>query len=137
MEQLQQTARGKEARYDDCIGKLKISYDDHVKIIEDRNVIAVTEIRTSHEEAIPAPFYNILQLQTPTSVTGGNPFSFEAVPATALPASFLERHLGPSKPSCLHVPSTADGKPNFHIVISVRSGLGEAEHFLLVLSVLL
>ncbi|KAL8826878.1 MAG: hypothetical protein Q9191_003529 [Dirinaria sp. TL-2023a] len=128
MEQPQQTARGKEARYDDCVGKLEISYDDHVEIIEHRNIIAVREISTSGEEAIATPFYNILQLQTPTSITGEIPFCFEAIAATGLPASFLEKHLGLSKPPFLHWPST-DGKPNFHIVISVRSGLGEAEHF--------
>ena len=125
---LQETARGKKVEFNDSIGSLRISYDGRVETIEHRNVIAVTERRASAEEAIPTPSHNILQLQTPKSSIGGSPFAFEAVTATGLPSSFLDKHIGPSRPTCLHVPPT-DGKPNFHVVVSVRSGLGEAEHF--------
>ena len=128
MQELQATAHGRVVRYNNGDRKLEVLYDDHVENIEHSHVIAVIKVKASAEEAISVPLYNILQVQTRTSSSGKNTFAFEAVPATGLPDSFLANHLGPSRPPCIHVPSTA-GKPNFHIVISVRSGLGEAEQF--------
>ncbi|MCJ1483538.1 hypothetical protein MMC06_003706 [Schaereria dolodes] len=49
--------------------------------------------------------------------------------ATNLPQAFLDRYAIPFCPAHLSPPRETDGSSNLHIIISIRSGIGEAERF--------
>ncbi|KAL8715692.1 MAG: hypothetical protein Q9225_006309 [Loekoesia sp. 1 TL-2023] len=56
-------------------------------------------------------------------------FSFELLPVTGLPLDYLSAYQIPRHPVHLYVPTNPDGSPNLHVIISVRSGVGEAQQY--------
>ena len=107
---------------------LKLQYLDHEETIENCNVIAVIESKPPVGKVEHEKLYKILQVCIRESVSAQTEFGFESIPVTGLPVSFLKDHLGSIRPPHLCVP-LLNGVPNFHIVISVRSGTGEPEQF--------
>ncbi|MCJ1334888.1 hypothetical protein MMC09_000153 [Bachmanniomyces sp. S44760] len=69
--------------------------------------------------------YNILCLQQVAEDLEKRKSVFRK--ATNLPLSFLARHLISSLPSHVSPTKSSNGEPNFHVIISVKSGSGEAE----------
>lgn len=53
----------------------------------------------------------------------------ESLQVTNLPESFVNAHSGPRLPPHFLIPRYHDDTPNLHIVISVKSGIGEARQF--------
>lgn len=99
--------------------KTSICDEDVVTVIEDKQsgtyrivVVLTSESASASASAISKPRVKIESLQ-----------------ATDLPQSFVKVHSGSRLPSHLLIPRYHDETPNVHIVISSRSGIGEARQF--------
>lgn len=92
-----------------------------------RNVIAIID---DAEDTTDETRYNILQVceNNESSESKSSRYSFKSVLVTGLPDTFLKRHVGPSRPPHLHIPFV-DGVTPLRIVVSILSGLGEANDF--------
>lgn len=107
---------------------LQIFHGGYKETIEDYIVISIIEGDRRQWPDADTSCYDILHVRD-LFPPGKKSFRFGRTTVTEKSlASFLKRHLGPGRPLHLYPPLT-DGKPNFHVVISTRSGLGQAEEF--------
>ena len=125
----QGTVRGKDASlvYDAVEGILSIEGDSWHETILDRSVIAVIDGR--NDEGLGTHIQQILLL----SKLPGGPYKFEDVQATDLPQPFVDANII-SPHSGQLVPSRSSFQaggsvPNLYVVISIGSGIGEAQEF--------
>ena len=88
--------------------------------VRDLDVVAVVE----HDQQILL----VLNSGDPDSEPSAPEAKFESLQVKNLPPSYVELH-SRRPPSYFLVSSYRDATPNFHIIVSVRSGTGEAQHF--------
>lgn len=121
------TARGQDVRFSLDWQTLTIWYGQDTEIVHCRNVIAVVDVA---EDTNGQTHYNILQVceNGSSSASRTSTYSFKSVLVTGLPDTFLKRYIGSSRPPHLHIPFV-DGVTPLRIVVSTRSGLGEANDF--------
>ncbi|KAL8686127.1 MAG: hypothetical protein Q9218_007328 [Villophora microphyllina] len=129
------TARGKDVtfqyeRNDDGDGTLIIRWEDGEDRIHDREVIGIIFEPQGNISNGVRP-YLILRFVASQSLPEATNlrFSFESLAVTALPLEYLNRHLLTKTPEHLSVPPNQDGSSNLHVVISTRSGVGEAQQY--------
>ena len=123
------TIRGKDASltYDAVEGILSIDGDSWRETILDRSVIAVIDGRK--DGGIGNKNQHILLL----SKLSGPHYMFEDVEVTNLPRSFIDANvISPRFEHLVHSRSTLNGGgsgPSLYVVISIGSGVGEAQEF--------
>ncbi|KAI4108455.1 MAG: hypothetical protein L6R37_001059 [Teloschistes peruensis] len=129
------TALGKDVTFqykrdDDRDGTLILRWDDWEDYIHDREVIGVIYEPQERrpDEVQPQLILRIVTSQSSPESTKLR-FSFEPLPVTALPLNYLNRHLLTKTPEHLFVPPNPDGARNLHVVVSTRSGVGEAQQY--------
>ncbi|KAI4163971.1 MAG: hypothetical protein LQ342_002468 [Letrouitia transgressa] len=108
---------------------LAVSQHSREEQIYDRDVAGVIyDVReTRRNEVQPQLILKVAASQAPEATRMR--FSFDALPVTNLPQSYLEAQLITKTPDHLYVLPNKDGSLNLHVIISVRSGLGEAQQF--------
>ncbi|KAL9637700.1 MAG: hypothetical protein Q9204_001773 [Flavoplaca sp. TL-2023a] len=126
------TARGADVgfRYDqqnDHDGTLILKWDGGEDRIDDKQVIGIIKDSqdTRREELHLQCNLLLVNSQSSPGETKST-FAFDSLPVTGLPQNYLERHLIKSVPEHLSVSPNADGSRNLHVIVSIRSGIGEA-----------
>ncbi|KAI4251878.1 MAG: hypothetical protein LQ352_004604 [Teloschistes flavicans] len=129
------TALGKDVtfqykRHNDGDGTLILRWDDREDHIHDREVVGVIYEPQGKrpDEVQPQLILGLVTSQTSPEATKLR-FSFEPLPVTALPLNYLNRHLLTKTPEHLFVSPNPDGTRNLHLVVSTRSGVGEAQQY--------
>lgn len=124
------TARGSDAsfRYNHADGTLILEWDGGQEQIHDKQVIGVIEDphETRKNEVQPQLILQVVSSHSSPEVTKSKS-AFESLPVTNLPQDYLERHMLTSAPKHLRVPPNANGSRNLHVIVSIRSGTGEAQ----------
>lgn len=120
-----------EFRYDRQDEVLYFQCEGLTRSIDDRNVVAVIEDKTSNDSNDGKDrVQRILVSQSPKepfSTDSKLGFNFQSLEAVNLPEFFTRLHLISRNPEHLFVPPYHDGTSNLHIIISIRSGTGEAQ----------
>ncbi|KAL8697510.1 MAG: hypothetical protein Q9201_007090 [Fulgogasparrea decipioides] len=114
----------------DTDGTLILRWEGGEDHIQDREVIGVIyESRGRRKNEVQSQL--ILRVVTSQSSPEATrlTFSFEPLPVTNLPQNYLDRHLLTRAPQHLFVPPNPDGSRNLHVVVSTRSGVGEAQQY--------
>ncbi|KAL8707194.1 MAG: hypothetical protein Q9220_007727, partial [cf. Caloplaca sp. 1 TL-2023] len=115
---------------DDDEGTLILQWDGGEDHIHDKEVIGV--IHEAQEkrknEVQPQLILRVVTSQSSPELTKLR-FAFEPLPVTNLPQNYLDKHLITRTPEHLFVPPNPNGDPNLHIIISTRSGVGEAQQY--------
>ena len=108
---------------------LVLGWDDGtVDCIDDRNVVGVIyEARGKRPSEVQPQL--ILRVDPSQPEVTKTRFGFETLPVTNLPLSYLEAQLITGEPEHLYLDPSEDGSPNLHIIVSIRSGVGEAQQF--------
>jgi len=121
------TARGQDVRFSLEWEALTIWYGRDTEEVHFRNVIAIID---AADDTSGETHYNILQVceSKDFQVSRSNRYSFDSVLVTGLPDAFLKRHIASSRPPHLHIPFV-EGVTPLRIVVSIGSGLGEANDF--------
>lgn len=121
-----------EFRYDSQDEVLYFQCEGLKGSIDDRNVVAVIEDKTSNGSNDGRDrVQRILvshSLKEASSADSKLGFNFESLEVENLPESFARLHLISGNPKHLFVPPYRDGTSSLHIIISTRSGAGEAQH---------
>lgn len=129
------TADGKDANFsyeeDGDSGTLTFYWESFKGDILDREVLGIID-DPREEKGNGVQSQLILRVLTRRPNSPEDPkdyFRFQTFPVTGLPPEYLRAHYLETAPEHLEVPSNADGSPNLHVIISVRSGVGEAQRF--------
>lgn len=96
-----------------------------------KRVIRLEDIVTVIEDT-PHGTYRILVVLNSDSDSDSSSKSgvkVESLQVTNLPQSFVNAHLGSRLPPHFLIPRYRDDTPNLHVVISAKSGIGEARQF--------
>ncbi|KAL8730324.1 MAG: hypothetical protein Q9181_004700 [Wetmoreana brouardii] len=114
----------------DTDGTLILRWEGGEDLIHDREVIGVIyESRGRRKNEVqPQLILRVVSSQSSPNVSKQR-FSFEPLPVTNLPQNYLERHLLTRAPEHLFVPANSDGSRNLHVIVSTRSGVGEAQQY--------
>ncbi|KAL8931564.1 MAG: hypothetical protein Q9216_007156, partial [Gyalolechia sp. 2 TL-2023] len=111
-------------------GTLILKWEDGEDHIPDREVIAIVNDPEGKEENEVQPQTILRVVASPSSPEEPKQtFSFHSLPANGLPSAYLNCHRLETAPEHLNVAPNANGSRNLHVVISVRSGVGEAQQF--------
>ncbi|KAL8803348.1 MAG: hypothetical protein Q9182_003236 [Xanthomendoza sp. 2 TL-2023] len=124
------TALGKEVGFQYVDGSLIIRGNGEESYIHDQDVIAVVpDVRADGKgEAQPQLILRLTSLpMSPKGTTSR--LAFEPLAVTNLPQSYVEKHRLMTAPNHLRVPPNKDGSQNLYVIVSTRSGIGEAWHF--------
>lgn len=108
-------------------GILALKWDGGEDQIHDSQVVGVLQ-ETRNKEVQPQWILRVVPLHSSPEVTKSM-FAFESLRVTSLPRNYLERHMLPGAPEHLLVPPNADGSRNLHVVVSIRSGTGQAQQY--------
>lgn len=101
--------------------------EDH---IHDKEVVGVIyDPRAREENAVQSQLILRVVTSQLSPEVAKSRFSFELLPVTGLPLNYLNAHHLPRAPIHLYVPPNPDGSRNLHVIISVRSGVGEAQQY--------
>lgn len=128
------TALGSDVSFVYSKGKddstLILRWDGGEDQIHDREVIGViNDPRGGRENEVqPQLILRVVTSQSSPEITKLR-FAFEPLPVTNLPQNYLDAHLITKAPEHLYVPPNPDGSRNLHVIISTRSGLGEAQQY--------
>ncbi|KAL8929005.1 MAG: hypothetical protein Q9208_001448 [Pyrenodesmia sp. 3 TL-2023] len=128
------TARGSDVSFvynkGEDGGTLILSWDGGEDRIHDREVIGVINDRRQgrKNEVQPQLILRVVTSQSSPEVTKPR-FAFEPLPVTNLPQNYLDAHLITKAPEHLYVPPNKDGSRNLHVIVSTRSGVGEAQQY--------
>ncbi|KAL8949680.1 MAG: hypothetical protein Q9183_007582, partial [Haloplaca sp. 2 TL-2023] len=129
------TANGRDVSFvynqtNEIEGALSIKWEGGGESVDDREVVGVIFESASKRRAEPQPQL-ILRVKTSDSSTESAKarFAFEPLPVTGLPQNYLDRHLLTRSPEHLFVPPNEDGSRNLHVVVSTKSGVGEAQQY--------
>ncbi|KAL9001671.1 MAG: hypothetical protein Q9188_005364 [Gyalolechia gomerana] len=126
------TARGRDVSfsYQEDTGILVLNWEDSQDHVNDREVVGVIDDPRGKRgnEIQPQLILRVVTSQS-SPEEPKKKFSFQSLPVTGLPLDYLNSHLLETVPEYLDVPPSADGSRNLHVIISVRSGLGEAQQF--------
>lgn len=111
-------------------GTLVLKWDGGEDHIHDREVIGVINDRREgrKNEVQPQLILRVVTSQSSPEVTKLK-FAFQPLPVMNLPQNYLDAHLIRKVPEHLYVSPNKDGSRNLHIVVSTRSGLGEAQQY--------
>ena len=111
-------------------GTLVLGWEGGEDHIHDKEVIGVIyEPRGKRKNEVqPQLILRVVTSQSAPETTKMR-FSFEALPVTMLPENYLSAHLISDPPDHLFVPPNPDGSPNLHIIVSTKSGVGEAQQY--------
>ncbi|KAL8812913.1 MAG: hypothetical protein Q9223_007175 [Gallowayella weberi] len=125
------TALGKEVGFRYVDGSLILCDDGKESYIHDQDVIAVVpDLRADRKgEAQPQLILRLMWPPIPSKGTESRSV-FEPLAVTNLPQKYVEKHRLMRVPKYLLVPPNKIGSQNLHIVVSTRSGTGEAQQFL-------
>ena len=100
------------------------------KRIREENVIAVVDKRRSEDSTEVAERYFVLLIATKTEDQARKEFRFESFQLKNVPGLMLDKYCISSLPPHLIIPrGPGDDTPNIHVIISIRSGTGEAQDF--------
>lgn len=131
-----ETARGREG---DVIYHLKqedgnviLQSGESEEVIRGEDVIAVVGDSISKLEGPNrmSEQHSILLISSKTKDQTRKEFKFESFRVKNIPRLFLDRFcISPHSPHLLIPRGPDDDTPNIHIIISIRSGTGEAQHF--------
>ncbi|KAI4182551.1 MAG: hypothetical protein L6R41_005916 [Letrouitia leprolyta] len=130
------TADGKDANFsyekDGDSGTLTFYWESFKGDIWDREVIGIIgDPKKEIENGVQQSQF-ILRVLTRRPNSPEDPkdyFRFQTFHVTGLPLEYLRAHYLGTVPEHLKVSPEADGSPNLHVIISVRSGVGEAQRF--------
>ncbi|KAL8864884.1 MAG: hypothetical protein Q9174_007180, partial [Haloplaca sp. 1 TL-2023] len=129
------TARGRDVsfvynRKNEIEGALSIEWEDGEENVDDRDVIGVVfeAAERRKNEVQPQLILRVATSQSSPESTKSK-FSFGPLPVTGLPQNYLDRHLLTRSPEHLFVPPNEDGSRNLHVVVSTKSGVGEAQQY--------
>ncbi|KAL8752485.1 MAG: hypothetical protein Q9184_005719 [Pyrenodesmia sp. 2 TL-2023] len=111
-------------------GTLVLKWDGGEGHIHDKEVIGVINDRRQgrKNEVQPQLILRVVTSQSSPEVTKQK-FAFEPLPVTNLPQNYLDTHLITKAPEHLYVSPNKDGSPNLHVIVSTRSGIGEAQQY--------
>ncbi|KAI4128755.1 MAG: hypothetical protein LQ341_006649 [Variospora aurantia] len=111
-------------------GTLILSWDGGEDHVYDKDVIGVINDPRGERknEVQPQLILRVVTSQSSPETTKMR-FAFEPLPVTNLPKNYLEAHVITKPPMHLYVNPNEDGSRNLHIVVSTRSGVGEAQQY--------
>ena len=129
------TGRGTEAN---CVyhvrqgnSNLILQSEESEEIIHEEDVIAVVSNKTSNEDPDGVPRQcSMLLLSSKTKDSTRNELVFETFQLNEVPRPLLDKHhVSPHSPHLSIPRGLDDDAPNLHVIISIRSGTGEAQSF--------
>ena len=131
------TAHGRDVGFvynqkNETEGALSLKWDGGEDSVDDREVVGVI-FESSNKRRNEVQPQLILRVVTshasPEAESAKSRFSFEPLPVTGLPQNYLDRHLLTRSPEHLFVTPNEDGSRNLHVVVSTKSGVGEAQQY--------
>ena len=113
-------------------GNVILQSGESEEVIRDEDVIAVVGDSISKTKGPSGVFeqHSTLLVSSKTKDLTKRDFKFESFQVKNVPQPFLDRFcISPHPPHLLVARGPDDVKPNIHIIISIRSGTGEAQDF--------
>lgn len=112
-------------------GNLVLQSEGSEKVFRDGDVIGVVtkKVATNEDRNGVPEQHSILLLSTKTENPSRTEFTFESFQLSDVPRPILDKSGISLPPSHLFIPRGPGDVPNLHVVISPRSGRGEAQHF--------